>query len=83
MSGPTHAAMVGGEVPAPGGPDALHALLHPPKPLPHKPGRVREYTLVASDRQIEVAKGVFFNAWTSTALPRARSSARPRTTCCA
>jgi manganese oxidase len=64
MSGPTHAAMVGGEVPAPGGPDSLDALLHPPKPLPHKPGRVREYTLVASDRQIEVAKGVFFNAWT-------------------
>ena len=59
-----HAAMIGDEVPAPGGPNDLAALLYPPKPLPHQPGRVREYTLVAEDRQIEVAKGVFFSAWT-------------------
>ena len=56
-----HAAMIGAEVPAPGGPNELDALLYPPKVLAHKPGRVREYTLVASDRQIEVAKGVFFS----------------------
>jgi FtsP/CotA-like multicopper oxidase with cupredoxin domain len=59
-----HAAMIGEEVPAPGGPNDLSALLYPPEPLPHQPGRVREYTLVAEDRQIEVAKGVFFSAWT-------------------
>jgi manganese oxidase len=59
-----HAAMIGGEVPAPGGPGDLAALLYPPKSLPHKPGRVREYTLAAVDRQVEVAKGVFFSAWT-------------------
>jgi FtsP/CotA-like multicopper oxidase with cupredoxin domain len=59
-----HAAMIGVEVPAPGGPNELDALLYPPKVLAHKPGRIREYTLVASDRQIEVAKGVFFSGWT-------------------
>ena len=59
-----HAAMIGNDVPAPGGPNDLAALLYPPKPLPHQPGRVLEYTLVAEDRQIEVAKGVFFSAWT-------------------
>jgi FtsP/CotA-like multicopper oxidase with cupredoxin domain len=59
-----HAAMIGNEVPAAGGPNDLAALLYPPEPLPHQPGRVREYTLVAEDRQIEVAKGVFFSAWT-------------------
>jgi FtsP/CotA-like multicopper oxidase with cupredoxin domain len=59
-----HAAMIGEEVPAPGGPHDLEPLLLPPPALPHQPGRVREYTLTASDRQIEVAKGVFFEAWT-------------------
>src|SRR5918998_3598276 len=53
-----HAAMFGDEVPAPGGPNALDALLLPPKPLPHQPGRVRDYTLTAVDRTIEVAQGV-------------------------
>jgi FtsP/CotA-like multicopper oxidase with cupredoxin domain len=59
-----HAAMVGHDVPAPGGPHDLDELLLPPKELPHKPGRVREYELVARDRTIEVAQGVEFNAWT-------------------
>jgi manganese oxidase len=59
-----HAAMIGGEVPAPGKPGELDALLHPPAARPHKPGRVREYTLAATDREIEVAKGVTFQAWT-------------------
>jgi FtsP/CotA-like multicopper oxidase with cupredoxin domain len=59
-----HAAMIGPEVPAPGGPHDLDALLIPPKALPHEPGRVREYELVASDRTIEVAPGVEFAAWT-------------------
>ncbi|MDQ3086271.1 MAG: hypothetical protein M3Q67_05660, partial [Actinomycetota bacterium] len=40
-----HAAMIGPEVPAVGGPNDLDALLYPPPSLPSKPGRVREYTL--------------------------------------
>ena len=59
-----HAAMVGDRAPAPGGPNALTALLEPPPALPHKPGRVREYTLTAIDKRIEVAQGVYFDAWT-------------------
>jgi manganese oxidase len=59
-----HAAMIGEEVPAPGGPTDLDAVTYPPAALPHQPGRVREYTLVAQDREIEVAKGVFYPAWT-------------------
>src|SRR5262245_4506043 len=60
----SHAAMIGMDTPAPGGPNALDALLQPPPPLPHSPGRVREYTLTAIDRRVEVADGVFFDAWT-------------------
>jgi len=59
-----HAAMIGADVPAPGGPNDLDALLKPPPALPHQPGRLREYELVASDRDIEIAKGVTFPAWT-------------------
>jgi manganese oxidase len=59
-----HAAMIGEAVPAPGGAHDLDDLLLPPPPLPHQPGRLREYTLAAVDKTIEVAQGVFFNAWT-------------------
>src|SRR5262245_17517405 len=59
-----HAAMSGAEAPAAGGPNDLDALLHPPEPLPHSPGRVREYTLSAVDLDVEIAPGVFFPAWT-------------------
>ncbi len=59
-----HAAMIGETVPAPGGPNDLDALLYAPEPLPHSPGRVREYALTAIDRDIEVAKGVVYPAWT-------------------
>jgi manganese oxidase len=59
-----HAAMIGLDVPAPGGPHALDKLLYPPPARPHRPGRVREYRLVAEDRDIEVAQGVTFPAWT-------------------
>ncbi|OFW73676.1 MAG: copper oxidase, partial [Actinobacteria bacterium RBG_16_68_12] len=38
--------------------------LYPPPALAHEPGRVREYELVALDREIEVAPGVTFPAWT-------------------
>jgi manganese oxidase len=59
-----HAAMVGDAVPAPGGPTDLDDLLTPPPALAHQPGRVRRYSLVALDRDVEVAKGVTFPAWT-------------------
>jgi FtsP/CotA-like multicopper oxidase with cupredoxin domain len=59
-----HAAMIGAEVPAPGGPNDLDDLLYPPPALPAQRGRVREYTVRAVDREIEIAKGVFFPAWT-------------------
>ena len=59
-----HAAMIGEGAPAVGGANDLDALLYPPAALPHKPGRVREYTLVARDEELEIAPGVFFPAWT-------------------
>jgi manganese oxidase len=59
-----HAAMIGDGAPAPGGPHDLDDLLYPPPALPGRPGRVREYTLTAVDREIEVAPGVIFPAWT-------------------
>jgi manganese oxidase len=60
----SHAAMFGEEVPAVGGPNDLDELLYPPPALPHKPGRVTEYTLVAQDADIEIAPGIMFPAWT-------------------
>src|SRR3954469_17356445 len=39
-----HASRIGADVPAPGGPRDLDAILYPPPVLPHQPGRVREYT---------------------------------------
>jgi manganese oxidase len=59
-----HAAMIGEHAPAVGGPNDLNALLYPPPALPHQPGRVREYTLRAIDKDVEIAPGVFFPAWT-------------------
>ena len=59
-----HAEMIGEGVPAPGAPNDLDASLYPPRALPHEPGRVREYTVVAVDREIEVLAGVTFSAWT-------------------
>jgi FtsP/CotA-like multicopper oxidase with cupredoxin domain len=60
----THAAHIGAEVPAPGGPNDLDDLLYPPEPTRHEPGRLREYDIVAVDQEIEIAPGVFFPAWT-------------------
>ncbi len=59
-----HAAMVGDAVPAVGGPGDLDALLLPPPALPGERGRVREHLITASDRDIEIAPGVTFAAWT-------------------
>jgi FtsP/CotA-like multicopper oxidase with cupredoxin domain len=56
--------MIGPEVPAPGGPHAQDAALTPPPALPHQPGRIRDYDVIALNRSIEVAQGVFFDAWT-------------------
>ena len=63
-AGHDHAAMIGEGVPAPGGPHDLDALLVPPPALPHSPGRVRRYEVAAIDREVEVAPGVLFPAWT-------------------
>jgi FtsP/CotA-like multicopper oxidase with cupredoxin domain len=60
----SHAAMFGEGALASGGPHDLDALLYPPRPLPHRPGWVRAYTLAAHDRELEIAPGVFFPAWT-------------------
>ncbi len=59
-----HAAMIGPEVPAVGGPNDLDKLLYPPPARPAKPGQVREYTLIAEDKDLEIAPGIFFPAWT-------------------
>ena len=59
-----HAAMIGGHAPAVGGPTDLDQLLYPPPALPYKPGRVREYSMRALDREVEVAPGVFYPGWT-------------------
>jgi FtsP/CotA-like multicopper oxidase with cupredoxin domain len=59
-----HAAMIGAEAPSIDRDPAIDALLTPPPALPHQPGRVREYELVARDHDIQVAKGVTFPAWT-------------------
>jgi manganese oxidase len=59
-----HAAMIGDQAPAVGGAHDLDALLYPPPALPHSPGRIREYTLTAIDKDVEIAPGVFFPAWT-------------------
>src|ERR671923_1020838 len=60
----SHAAMIGEEVPAVGGPHDLDPLLYPPQSHPHRPGRVREYTFIAEDRDVEIAPGIRFPAWT-------------------
>ena len=53
-----HTSMIGDAVPAPDGPDVI---LAPPRG--YAPGPVRDYELVASERTIEVAKGVYYPAW--------------------
>ena len=59
-----HAAMIGpGHPPSEGRTTSMRCSTRQPA-LPYSPGRVREYTLTATDREIEVAPGVFFPAWT-------------------
>jgi manganese oxidase len=60
----SHAAMFGEGAPAVGGPRDLDALLYPPARQAHRPGRVREYQLIAADHDVEVAPGIQFAAWT-------------------
>jgi FtsP/CotA-like multicopper oxidase with cupredoxin domain len=59
-----HAAMIGDAVPSIDRDAAVDALLIPPPAQAHRPGHVREYDLIASDVDIEVAKGVTYPAWT-------------------
>jgi FtsP/CotA-like multicopper oxidase with cupredoxin domain len=59
-----HAAMIGPEAPSIERSAAVDALLTPPPALPHRPGRIREYELVARDVDLEVAQGVTYAAWT-------------------
>ena len=59
-----HAAMIGEQAPSIERSAAIDALLTPPPALPHRPGRVREYELVARDVDLEVAQGVTYAAWT-------------------
>jgi manganese oxidase len=59
-----HAAMIGEGAPSIEQNAAVDALLVPPAARPHRPGRKREYELVARDVDIEVAKGVTYPAWT-------------------
>ena len=79
----THAAHIGAEVPAPGGPNDLDDLLNPPPALAHQPGRLREYDIVAVDREIEIAPGVFFPAWTYNGTVPGPIIRATETTCCA
>ena len=64
MAMPAATMAVGEAVPAPGGPHDLDHLLYPPEPRAHRPGRVREYSVMAMNREIEIAHGVKFDAWT-------------------
>ncbi|MBI5289499.1 MAG: multicopper oxidase domain-containing protein [Chloroflexi bacterium] len=51
--------------PGPAGePGELDHLLYPPPAQPARPGRVREYNLVAQNKTIQIAKDTFFEAWT-------------------
>ena len=56
--------MIAEHAPAVGGPNDLDELLYPPPALPYEPGQIREYDLRALDRELEIAPGVFFPAWT-------------------
>jgi FtsP/CotA-like multicopper oxidase with cupredoxin domain len=60
----SHAAMIGDAAPAVGGPNDLDALLYPPPAEPRLAGRVRTYVLVAHDKDVEIAPGITFPAWT-------------------
>ena len=56
--------MIGPRVPRRAVPTTSTRCSIPPPALAAKPGRVREYKLVAQDREIEVAQGVTYAAWT-------------------
>ena len=77
-----HAAMIGDGAPAVGGPNDLDALLYPPPALPHRPGRVREYTLRRARRGDRDRPGRLLPRLdVQRHRPRPRDPGRPRTTC--
>ena len=57
-------AMYGDHVRAPGGPHATDALLDLPPARPYQPGRIRAFTLLAEEHDVEIAEGLMFPAWT-------------------
>ncbi|MBC7643738.1 MAG: multicopper oxidase domain-containing protein [Thermoleophilia bacterium] len=59
-------AMIGEQVAAPGSAGDTDYLLNLPPAQPAKPGRVREFTLITEEHEIEIAKGVKYAAWTFT-----------------
>lgn len=46
------------------GSGALDALTYPPPPTRRRPGKTRQFEIVAQARDIEIIKGVTFPAWT-------------------
>lgn len=46
------------------GPGALDSLTYPPPPTRRRPGKRRQFEIVAQQREIEIIKGVTFPAWT-------------------
>ena len=63
--GLTHAAMIGDAAPAVGRARAtsMHSSTRR-RPWPTSPGGCAEYELVAADKDVEIAPGVHFPAWT-------------------
>lgn len=59
-------AMVGEDVSAPGKETDTDYLLNLPPATPYSAGRVREFTLIAGEHEIEIATGLKFAAWTLT-----------------
>lgn len=63
---PGHAqhAIHGAGAPVSAAANALDDLLYPPPARPYKPGRKRRFLLTATEREIEIMRGVKFEAWT-------------------
>ena len=64
LAGEGHSSHAGRGLEAPGARGENEGLLIPAPAEPARRGRVREVELVAENREIEVAKGVRFPAWT-------------------
>ena len=67
------ANMIGPDVSAPGEPGDTDYMLNLPPAEPYQPGRVREFTLVTEEHNIEIAEGLEFPAWTFGMRPVGRT----------